>query len=103
MYSAIYYVLIYLFTFSEEVNGLLKILVFYFEEDKACNLQSTFTTLLDLIQNDMKEIWRNETTSQDTTSSFGPHATVQSILAQRQNIVYSADKRNGMLIITKFI
>ena len=99
MYSAIYHIFIYLFVCSEEVHGLLKILVFYFEEDKASKLQTSFRTLLLLVEDNMKEIWINEKESRDTTSMFGPHATVQSILAQRQNVVNSLGTTNGMRFI----
>lgn len=64
----------------------MKILVYYFEEDKAFIVQSTFASLIELIETNINEIWKKDTTQQGNVSTFGPHATVQTILAQRSNM-----------------
>lgn len=71
----------------EEVSALLKALVLYHFEEKASNLQNLFNELLQLIETKIKEIWNNESTSNDAVCTYGPEATVQSILAQRQNVL----------------
>lgn len=72
---------------KEEVSALLKALVLYHFEEKASNLQNLFNELLQLIETKIKEIWNNESTSNDAVCTYGPEATVQSILAQRQNVL----------------
>ena len=77
---------------KEDVSGLLKILVFYFEEEKASKLQTIFVDLLDMIEKNMKEIWKPENSaSQPDGTVYGPHATVQSILDQRLNAPQKTD------------
>jgi len=80
---------------KEEIGGLLKILVYYFEEEKASHLQTIFSELLDLIEKNVKEIWKcDKNQSQNVGSTYGPHSTVQSIIEQRQNMSNMSDDTN---------
>merc|ERR1711884_792239 len=72
---------------KEEIGGLLKILMYYHEEEKALNIQTIFTNLLDIMEKSMKEIWAPEKKSQtDNDLVYGPDTTVQSILDSRQSL-----------------
>lgn len=71
---------------KEEVCGLLKILLYYHGEEQARNLQTIFTELLDIIEKNIKEIWSPEKALQTDNLMYGPDATVQSILDNRQNV-----------------
>ena len=74
------------FYLVEEIASLLKMLIYYFYEDHAVQLQSKFTTLLQLIENGIDEIWNSKAeVGINEQNQYGPGATVQSIIAQRNN------------------
>ena len=60
-------------------------LVYYFREEMAAQLQRDFATLLELLENNMDDIWVSKPKSGvNEQNQYGPDATVQSIIAQRQ-------------------
>ena len=79
---------------SDEVSSLSKILMFYFYEQKATDLQSRLDNLLILIVKHKAEIWTSENNNNNTDANFeyGPGATVQTILEQRSSTVNLQNK-----------
>ena len=64
---------------------MLKILVYYFREEMAVQLQRDFATLLELLENNMDNIWVSKPESVvSEQNQYGPDATVQSIIAQQK-------------------
>ena len=60
-------------------------LVYYFREEMAAQLQRDFATLLELLENNMDDIWVSKPKpGVNEQNQYGPDATGQSIIAQRQ-------------------
>ena len=81
--------------FSDEVSSLSKILIFYFYEQKAIDLQSCLDDLLTLIVEHKDEIWTSENNNNNNTGTnfeYGPGATVQTILEQRNSTMNHQNK-----------
>jgi len=69
---------------SEEVCSLCKILLLYFHEKKALDLQTRLDGLLVTIEKHKPEIWFNESkNASDNDFEYGPGATVQSIVEKK--------------------
>ena len=72
-------------------------LVYYFREEMAAQLQRDFATLLELLENNMDDIWVSKPESGvNEQNQYGPDATVQSIIAQRQK-ANTNNTKNGKI------
>ena len=72
-------------------------LVYYFREEMAAQLQRDFATLLELLENNMDDIWVSKPESGvNEQNQYGPDATVQSIIAQCQK-ANTNNTKNGKI------
>jgi len=71
---------------KDDVGSILKVLVLFYYDEQASQLQIQLTELLDTVEANMEEIWSSQTVVNTTEDSYyGPNATVQSIIEQRNN------------------
>ena len=83
----------FLLFFSDEVSSLSKILLFYYFEQKATDLQSRLDDLIKLIEKHKDEIWTIENGNNTNVNfEYGPGATVQTILEQRSSTMNTQNK-----------
>lgn len=75
-------------------------LVYYFREEMAAQLQRDFATLLEWLENSIDDIWVSKPESGvNEQNQYGPDATVQSIIAQRQK-ANTNNTKNGKIIFS---
>ena len=67
-------------------------MILYFNDEKAIRLQTVYDELLLLLEASIKTSWNDNKTTGDTPVEYGPDATVQTILAQRNNVT---ENNNG--------
>ena len=72
-------------------------LVYYFHEEMAAQLQRDFATLLELLEDSVDDIWvSNAESGVNEPIQYGPDATVRSILKQRQK-ANTNNTKNGKI------